>query len=268
MNKVVIITGGGGAIGRATAKIFSDNNYQCAIVDVDQENAISAIATLNKSQEHNYFIEDVSVPKSINDLVEGVLKQYGRIDVLVNLAATNRKSFSQKDNIEERWDKTIDNDLKSVYLLSERIVVEMEKTGGGSIVNIGSIAGGFLGSHTIPYSAAKAGILAITKSHARIYGTHNIRVNCIVPGIIDTAMVHDSVAQKEDDYFTVIKESTPLKRWGKVEEIAEAIFFVGSDKCNFMTGASIIIDGGATLTLGPRLDEIAPFKWEKWTPNL
>tara|TARA_R110001592_G_scaffold119404_1_gene322415 strand:- start:13025 stop:13831 length:807 start_codon:yes stop_codon:yes gene_type:complete len=268
MNKVVIITGGGGAIGSATARLFSENNYKCAIVDIDKENALGTIADLNNSQEHDYFVADVSVPKSINDLVESVIKQFGRIDVLVNLAATNRKSFSQTDNIEERWDKTIDNDLKSVYLLSERIVVEMAKTGGGAIVNIGSIAGGFLGSHTIPYSAAKAGILAITKSHARIYGAHNIRVNCIVPGIIDTAMVHDSVAQKEDNYFNVIKENTPLKRWGKVDEIAEAIFFVGSNKCEFMTGASIMIDGGATLTLGPRLDEMPPFKWEKWTPNL
>lgn len=268
MNKVVIITGAGGAIGSATARIYSDNGYHCVIVDVDKENAVRVLGSLNESHDHCYFLEDVSVPKRIDFLVSNVIKKFRRIDTLVNLAATNRKSFSKKDNIEERWDKTINNDLKSVYLLSERVFVEMEKTGGGAVVNVGSIAGGFLGSHTIPYSAAKAGILAITKSHARIYGSHNIRVNCIVPGIIDTAMVHDSAAQKEDDYFTVIKESTPLKRWGKVEEIAEAIFFAGSDKCNFMTGASIVIDGGATLTLGPRLDEDVPFKWEKYTPEL
>lgn len=268
MNKVAIITGGGGAIGSETAKLFSENNYHCVVVDIDLENAVNTIAVLNKKLKHDYIIKDVAVPKSINELVDTVVRQFGRIDVLVNLAATNRKSFGQNDNIEERWDKTIDNDLKSVFLLSERVVVEMEKTGGGSIVNIGSIAGGFLGSHTIPYSAAKAGIIAITKSHARIYGSHNIRVNCIVPGIIDTAMVHDSAAQKEDDYFSVIKKSTPIQRWGTAREIAEAIFFVGSDKCNFMTGTSIIIDGGATLTLGPRLDEIVPFKWEKWTPKM
>ena len=97
---------------------------------------------------------------------------------------------------------------------------------------------------------------------------HNIRCNCIVPGIIDTSMVHDSVAQKDDGYFDQIKESTPLRRWGAPNEIAEAIFFAASDKCAFMTGATILVDGGATLTLGPRVDEMLPFKWEKFTPKL
>lgn len=267
MMKIVIITGGGGEIGRATAKIFSDNNYTCVIVDVNKESAQNTIQQLNKSKDHSFFIIDISTPIGIDNLITEVIKRYIYIDVLVNLAATNRKSFSKNDNIEERWDKTINNDLKSVYLLSERVIVEMQKT-GGSIVNVGSIAGGFLGSHSLPYAAAKAGIVAITKSHARIYGIHNIRVNCIVPGIIDTSMVHDSFAERKDKYFTKIKECTPLKRWGKAKEIAEAIYFVSSEKCKFMTGSIIIIDGGATLTLGPRLDEKPPFKWEKWPPKL
>jgi NAD(P)-dependent dehydrogenase (short-subunit alcohol dehydrogenase family) len=268
MNKVAIITGAGGGIGRSTAKIFSDNNYTCVIVDVNEKNAQQTLEFLEKKKHHIYIIADVSKPNEINQVAATTLKQCKRVDVLVNLAASNRTSFDINDNIEQRWDKTIENDLKSVFLLSERIIVEMVKTGGGSIVNIGSIAGGFLGSHSIPYSACKAGIIAITKSHARIYGIHNIRVNCIVPGIIDTSMVHDSVAQKEDNYFDVIRDSTPLKRWGTPKEIAEAIFFAASDKCAFMTGATIIIDGGATLTLGPRLDETLPFKWDKFKPNI
>ena len=81
-------------------------------------------------------------------------------------------------------------------------------------------------------------------------------------------MVSDSVAEKEEGYFSVIKEATPLKRWGEPEEIAELIGFLASGKCDFLTGASIVVDGGATLTLGPRLDEPVPFKWEKWPPEL
>ena len=258
---------GGGEIGRATAKVFSVNNYTCVIVDINKKAAQNTIQQLNKSKDHSFFITDISTPIGIDNLVTEVIKRYNYIDVLVNLAASNRKSFVKDDNIEERWDKTLNNDLKSVFLLSERIVIEMVKK-GGSIVNVGSIAGGFLGSHSLPYAAAKSGIIAITKCHARIYGAHNIRVNCIVPGIIETSMVYDSIAEKKDKYFTKIKECTPLKRWGRTEEIAEAIYFVGSEKCKFMTGASIIIDGGATLTLGPRLDEYPPFKWEKWPPNL
>jgi len=266
MKKVVILTGAGGGIGRAAAKLFSANNYICVIVDIDEERAKKTLELLSNTHQHIYIIADVSKPYEINLIAERVIDKFKRIDVLINLAASNRSSFETTDNIEERWDKTIENDLKSVYLLSERVIVEMAKTGGGAIVNIGSIAGGFLGSHSLPYSAAKAGIVALTKSHARIYGIHNIRVNCIVPGIIDTAMVHDSVAQKEDNYFDLIKQSTPLKRWGTPEEIAEAIYFSASEKCTFMTGAVIIIDGGATLTLGPRLDETMPFKWNKFKP--
>jgi len=268
MNKVAIISGGGGNIGKTTAKIFSENGYTCVIVDIDEESAKNTCMILNNSKKHSYMTGDVSNPKDIDNIVNAAMDKYKRIDVLVNLAASNRKSFKLDDNIEQRWDKTIDSDLKSVFLFSERVVVEMQKTGGGSIVNIGSIAGGYLGSHSIPYSAAKAGIIAITKSHARIYGIHNIRVNAIVPGIIDTRMVHDSVAQKEDGYFDEIREQTPLKRWGKPEEISEAIFFVASGKCDFMTGTAIVIDGGATLTLGPRLDEPVPFKWQKFPPIL
>lgn len=268
MKKVVIITGGGGAIGRSTAKIFSENGYSCVIVDVHEQNAKDTIESLRPDGDHNFFIGDISKSTQVHNLVKYVLEIYNRVDALVNLAASNRLSFDVNDDMEERWDKTLDNDLKSAYFLSERVVVEMEKLGGGSIVNIGSIAGGFLGSHSLPYSAAKAGIIAITKSFARIYGIHNIRCNCIVPGIIDTSMVHNSVAQKEESYFDKIKESTPLMRWGLPEEIAEAIYFAGSDKCTFMTGATIIIDGGATLTLGPRVDEMPPFKWEKFTPKI
>lgn len=267
MSKVVIITGGGGAIGRAVAKVFAANEYTCVLIDVHEQNAKDATRELGSGGAHRYMVADVSRPAQIEGLVADVVKTEARIDVLVNLAASNRGSFTANDDLEERWDKTIENDLKSVYLLSERVVVEMATAGGGSIVNLGSIAGGFLGSHSLPYSAAKAGIVAITKSHARIYGLHNIRCNCIVPGIIDTSMVRDSVAQKEDGYFDRIRESTPLRRWGRPDEIAEAVYFVGSEKCSFMTGATIIIDGGATLTLGPRVDESLPFKWDKFTPK-
>lgn len=266
MRKTVIITGGGGSIGKETAKLFAENNYDCIIVDINEDNAKFTLDEL-KDGYHDIYVLDISKTKDIKLLIKETIKKYKKIDTLINLAASNRKSFSVNDNIEERWDKTIENDLKSVYMLSEACVVEMQKNKGGSIVNIGSIAGGFLGSHTLPYSAAKAGIIAITKSHARIYGIHNIRVNCIVPGIIDSNMAKDSVAEKETNYFSAIREITPLKRWGEPKEIAEAIFFVGSDKCKFMTGSIIIIDGGATLTLGNRLDEFPPFKWEKWPPK-
>ena len=106
MMKIVIITGGGGEIGRATAKIFSENNYTCVIVDVNKESAQNTIQQLNKSKDHSFFIKDISIPKEIDNLITEVIKRYNYINVLVNLAASNRKSFGKDDNIEERCSKS------------------------------------------------------------------------------------------------------------------------------------------------------------------
>ena len=145
--------------------------------------------------------------------------------------------------------------------MTERAVVDM-KQHGGSIVNISSIAGNILGSKSLPYAAAKTAITGLTKSFARIYGGHGIRVNAILPGVISNSRTEIADV---DGYFSSVRDQTPLNRWGNASEIAEAVFFVASDKCSFMHGASLVIDGGATLTLGPRLDEPSPFKWEAFS---
>lgn len=269
MLKTAIITGGGGGIGGECAKVFSSNGYNCVLVDLNMQNAQGISLEIEKENRNHLALEaDVSKPVDIEAVVNKTLDKYGRIDALVNCAATNRMGLDASDNIEERWDKTIDNDLKSVYLMSERVVIEMANNNGGAIVNIGSIAGLILGSQSVPYAAAKAGIVGITKSHARIYGKYGIRVNCILPGIIETRMVKGSEKEGALRYFSTIREQTPLKRWGQPIEIADMIYFAASDKCGFLTGATIVVDGGATLTLGPRLDEELPFKWEKWPAAL
>jgi len=266
--KTVIITGGGGSIGANCAQLFGENGWQCVIVDTDLDRADSVVSDIGgNSGDHLSVRADVADAGDIEELVRQTIRKFGSITALVNCAAGARHTLSKDDNVEERWDKTIENDLKSIYLLSERVVVEMAQSGGGSIINLSSIAGSLIGSHSVPYAAAKAGIIGITKSHARIYGAFNIRVNCVLPGIIDTPMVRDSKVEKTNDYFSQIREQTPLKRWGDPKEIAELILFLASDKCGFLTGASLLVDGGATLTLGPRLDETIPFKWEKWPPD-
>lgn len=266
--KTVIITGGGGSIGATCAQLFAKNDYRCAIVDTDLDRADSVVSGIRgKAATHLSIRADVADARDIEELVKSSVRKFGHISALVNCAAGARHTLSKEDNVEERWDKTIENDLKSVYLLSERVAVEMAKSGNGSIINLSSIAGSIIGSRSVPYAAAKAGIIGITKSHARIYGSYNIRVNCILPGVIDTPMVKNSEAEKKNSYFSIIREQTPLRRWGDPGEIAELILFLASDKCGFLTGTSILVDGGATLTLGPRLDESIPFKWEMWPPD-
>ena len=145
--------------------------------------------------------------------------------------------------------------------MTERAVVNMREN-GGSIVNVSSIAGNILGSKSLPYAAAKTAITGITKSFARIYGSYGIRCNAVLPGIIETQRTHEA---NTTGYFSDIKDQTPLNRWGSPEEVADTVFFLSSDKSSFITGASLVVDGGATLTLGQRTDEPEPFKWERFS---
>jgi 3-oxoacyl-[acyl-carrier protein] reductase len=265
----VIITGGGGAIGTACAKVFSQNDFHCVIVDQSKENAQAATESIPESVSRHLCLQaNVSIARDIETVYRATIDEFGRVDALINCAALSGSGLDRNDSIEERWKKTIENDLMSVYLMSERAVVEMQKVHGGAIVNFGSIAGAILGSQSVPYAAAKAGIVGITKSHARIYGAHGIRVNCILPGIIETEMVRKSAVETNKGYFSEIKNQTPLKRWGLPSEIAELAYFLSSEKCAFLTGSTIVVDGGATLTLGLRLDEEPPFRWEKWPPKV
>lgn len=215
-----------------------------------------------KNQNLNHFvIWDCDISKiSGVDLLFQKIPNDCLIKVLINNAAGNSKFYSHSDTVEERWDKTMNNDLKHIYLLTERVVVSMRDF-GGSVINISSIAGNIIGSKSIPYAAAKSAITGLTKSFARVYGKYGIRVNSILPGVIANER---TIEADSTGYFSQIKNQTPLNRWGNSLEIAEAAYFISSDKCSFLNGSNIVIDGGATLTLGQRIDEEIPFKWEKF----
>ena len=248
MKKTVIITGSEGAIGGACKRLFEDNGW--TVFGIDIKNG-----------------QDISKSGTIDTLIDSVLSEHGQIDALINSAATNAWMMDPHDNIEERWDKTFANDLKTMYLMSEACIVQMAKSGGGNIINIGSIAGYVLGSKSLPYAATKAAVVGMTKSHARIYGSSNIKVNNIAPGIIDNDRTTRAEHEVKMGYNTAIKDQTPLQRWGAPEEIAELAYFLGSDKCGFLTGQTIVVDGGATLTCGLRVDEPQPFRYEKFPPK-
>ncbi len=254
MKKTVIITGSSGAIGNACVNLFKED-FNVVGVDIKPTEGIFSIEA------------DISKSKDIDMVVNKTIEKFGSVDVLVNSAAFNAWEMNTDDTIEERWDNVFANDLKSIYLLTERVVVEMAKSGGGNIINLGSIAGYVLGSKSLPYAATKSAVVGITKSHARIYGSYNIKVNSIAPGIIDNERSTRAEHEVKLGYNTAIKNQTPLNRWGRPEEIAELVYFLGQDKCSFITGQTIVVDGGATLTCGLRVDEPQPFRWEKFTPK-
>ena len=259
MVDTVLVSGGAGDLGAAFCQAFAREGYRVGLIDVEQSRSQLLLEKLPNSELGHFglYSFDISSMIGVRDLFRSIPPD-SNVKVLVNNAAGNSTFYSEQDSIEERWDKTMNNDLKHVFLMSERAVVEMRER-GGSIINISSIAGNLLGSKSLPYAAAKSAITGLTKSFARIYGAHGIRVNAIIPGVIGNER---TAAADVTGYFSSIRDQTPLKRWGNAEEIAEAVLFIASEKCGFLHGASIVIDGGATLTLGPRLDEPVPFKWE------
>ncbi|NTU50678.1 MAG: SDR family NAD(P)-dependent oxidoreductase, partial [Desulfobulbaceae bacterium] len=228
MKKVAILTGAGGCIGQAASKLFSENDYTCVIVDVDKINAEKTIAGLDKKNPHTYIISDISKPAGIDSLVNRVIKEFKQIDVLVNLAASNRKSFNINDNIEERWDKTIDNDLKSVYLLSERVIVEMQKKGGGSIVNIGSIAGKNAYINGNVYCATKFAVDALTQGMRADLLEHEIKVSQISPGAVETEFSIVRFKGDKERADNVYKGIAPLS----ATDVAEAVVFCATRPAN------------------------------------
>lgn len=262
MTKTVLVTGGAGSLGTSIATIFAQNNFRVGIVDINKTKSEILIDSLENKELKHFSITDfnISTMEGVRDVFRNIPED-STLKVLINNAAGNSESYSNSDTIEERWDKTIDNDLKHVYLMTERAVVEIRKF-GGSIVNISSIAGNILGSKSLPYAAAKTAITGLTRSFARIYGSHGIRVNSIILGVMENERTNTSDVE---GYFSKIKENTPLRRWAVPNEIAEAVFFIAGDRCGFLHGSNIVIDGGATLTLGPRIDEPIPFKWENFS---
>lgn len=239
MKKVVLVTGASMGIGRAVAKLMAENGFQ-------------VIANYNKSEEaakelqQSLFIEgydidifkaDVSKRDEVRKMIEFVLGKYGKIDVLVNNAGIDQEKMFQ-DITDEDWKNIMDVDLYSVFCVTQEVVNNMIYNKKGSIINISSCYGVNGGSFAVAYSAAKAGIIGLTKSLAKELGPSNITVNAIAPGCINT----DMNAHLSKEEFKQIIEETPLGRIGEGIDIARCVKWLAEDE--FTTGQVISIDGG------------------------
>lgn len=239
-NKVIILTGANGLIGKETNKHLTKNGAIVIAVDIDD------------SAEGKIYKYDVTQEKDIDSLIERVLLEYGRIDGLVNLAYPRTKDWGTFfENIPlDSWRKNIDMQLNCVFYICQQVLQIMEKQNNGAIVNIASIYGvvgndfslyeEYGGTSPAAYSAIKGGVINFTRYLASYYGKKNIRVNCVSPGgILDERNQHPSFIKR-------YSEKSPLKRLGKPEEIAPAITFLLSDDASFITGHNLIVDGGWT----------------------
>lgn len=241
--KRVIVTGGANGIGRATVARFAAEGATVLLTDRDAEAAESAARKISQDTGSIVypFIGDVSIKADDEAAVRFAIEKMGSIDVLVNNAGIYYEEPIEEIT-EERWDAIIDVDLKGTFLMCQAVVPHFKQKRSGVIVNMASTNGIAGEIHYSHYNAAKAGVVLLTKTLAIELGPHNIRVNCVCPGYINTESVQAmDGAEFVQDY---IDNKIPLRRVGQPEEVASVIAFLASDDASFVHGDSILIDGG------------------------
>ncbi len=242
--KVAVVTGAARGIGLAISKKFLEEGYQIAILDIDQK---TLSQTMKQDFDTNNVLGlecDVSEPDQVDQAVNRVVEEFGRIDVLVNNAGIAEFKPMLETTYEE-WSRILAVNLNGPFICTQACAPIMLKNEGGSIVNIASISGLRASTLRIAYGTSKAALMHLTKQQAAELGNKGIRVNAIAPGPVDTAMakkVH--TADIRSDYHDVI----PLNRYGLEEEIADAVWFLCSDSASYINGQIIAADGGFDAT--------------------
>jgi NAD(P)-dependent dehydrogenase (short-subunit alcohol dehydrogenase family) len=254
--KVAVITGGARGIGLAIAKAFVREGAAVAIADISREGAEEAVAGLKQQGARAVAVAvNVADPASVSAMVASVLDALGRIDILVNNAGVGGNTPFLEIGLEE-WNRIIGINLTGAFLVAQACAREMVKGGGGKIVNIASLSGQRGGNGRAAYGSAKAGLELLTKVMAVELSPHNINVNNIAPGAIETEMAkfaHDQPTRAAYNYLI------PMTRYGTPEEIADAAVFLCSDESRYVQGHTLNVDGGfrtAGLMFGS--DKAAP----------
>ena len=269
--KSAVVTGAGSGIGRGICLRLAEMGACVAALDLDEKKARETVSQIEfagsattaqvtaksakgsrRAQRRTTLAPrpialrcDVRLAAHCRGAIAAIIKKWGRIDILCNCAGIAiRKDVI--DLTEEEWDRALDVTLKGTYLLSHEVIPHMIRDGGGSVINIGSGWGLKGGPRAASYCAAKGGTVNLTRAIAIDHGKHNIRVNCVCPGDVDTPMLHSECAQLGQDEKAFMREAAnrPLGRVGTVDDIANAVLFLASPMANWITGAVLVVDGG------------------------
>ncbi len=236
--QIAIVTGAARGIGRASAKLLAEHGAHVIIADLNEP---SARETARELEKEGLSAEgarvDVSDPESIRTLVADTLARHKQIDILVNNAGIVNFKTAGETTIED-WDRVIDINLRGVHLCSQAVIEHMISRRKGKIVNLASMGGQVGGLKVGPdYTAGKAGVIGLAKSYARYGALHNINVNAVAPGFIATDMTTGKFNPEE----------VPLKRIGTAEDVAKAVYFLASPLSDYITGATIDVNGGVLM---------------------
>ena len=239
--KVAIVTGGNGGIGLGMARGLAGAGATVVLVGRNAAKGERAAAELGAS----FAKADVTKKAEVQKLVGDTVGAHGRLDILVNNAGTAVRKNPQ-DYDEAEWHLVIDTNLTSAFLCSQAAYFEMVKTGGGKIINIGSMMSLFGAPHAAPYGASKGGVMQLTRAHATAWARDNIQVNCVLPGWIDTELTAGARAQVSGLHESVLAR-TPAGRWGQPGDLSGIAVFLAAPASDFVTGTAIPVDGGYSI---------------------
>jgi NAD(P)-dependent dehydrogenase (short-subunit alcohol dehydrogenase family) len=246
-DKVALITGAGGGIGRESAVLFASEGAAILVVDVNDEAGTETVALVEQSgRRAAYCRADVSKAADCQKMIETAEKTFGRLDVLFNNAGImHPKDDDAISTAEDVWDLTLDINAKGVYLGCKFGIPALRRAGGGSVINTASFVA-LMGAATpqIAYTASKGAVLAMTRELAVIHARENIRVNALCPGPLKTELLMSYLNTEEKKQRRLVH--VPMGRFGEAREIAQAALYLASSESSYVTGTEFLVDGGLT----------------------
>jgi NAD(P)-dependent dehydrogenase (short-subunit alcohol dehydrogenase family) len=246
--KVAVVTGAASGIGRATAVLLAAEGAAVLAVDVDPRGEDVARAIEASGGRVAFMHADISRERECEAVVSTAVDLHGGVDVLVNSAGVVRRA-TVLETSETDWDRVMEVNVKAIYLLAREAIPTMIARGGGAIVNIASGWGLAAGPRAAVYCASKGAVVQLTKAMAIDHAGEGVRVNCVCPGDVDTPMLAQEASEldTEDEAFREDAARRPSGRIGRPEEIARVVCFLAGDASGYVTGASVVVDGGGLL---------------------
>jgi NAD(P)-dependent dehydrogenase (short-subunit alcohol dehydrogenase family) len=245
--KVVAVTGAGSGIGRATALLFAQHGALVALCDVDEASGSQTASAIEGQGGRALFVPaDVAESAAVQNFIARAVDAFGRLDILINNAGIGGGGERLVEMSDEAWRRVIDVNLNGHFYCCRHAVPHMSRAGGGAIVNTASVLALATLPGSVAYPASKAAVIGLTTALAHELGPHNIRVNCLLPGSTDTAMMWPQGLDPAEQAAAEERAAAiqPLGRVARPEEIAAASLFLASEQASFITGAALVVDGG------------------------